>query len=152
MPLLPPQFLSYTIFIYKQYLPDLNCSDSPSRLSYPTPRLRVSDKQCSIKAIRLSRSHIDQRLTMTDNLCLHYKLPLQLASASILLFLRFGARICSAGPTKLPLTPAVNQQDQLLNQGTEQEEDEKLKQEFENWKSKTFESRFSSELSASILG
>ena len=27
---------------------------------------------------------------------------------------------------------------QLLNQGTEQEEDEKLKQEFENWKSKTY--------------
>ena len=68
MPLLPPQFLSYTIFIYKQYLPDLNRSDSPSRLSYPTPHLRVSDKQCSIKAIRLSRSRIDQRLTMTDNL------------------------------------------------------------------------------------
>ncbi|GAY65694.1 hypothetical protein CUMW_243100 [Citrus unshiu] len=51
-----------------QYLPDLNRSDSPSRLSYPTPHLRVSDKQCSIKAIRLSRSRIDQRLTMTDNL------------------------------------------------------------------------------------
>ncbi|KAK9215100.1 hypothetical protein WN944_007103 [Citrus x changshan-huyou] len=68
---------------------------------------------------------------------LHFKLPLQLASASVVLFLGFGVRICSAGPAQLPLTPIVTQQDQLLTQGTEQEEDEKLKQEFENWKSKS---------------
>ena len=69
---------------------------------------------------------------------LHFELPLQLVSASVVLFLGFGVRICSAGPAQLPLTPIVTQQDQLLNQGTEQEEDEKLKQEFENWKSKTY--------------
>ncbi|KAH9753801.1 spermidine/putrescine-binding periplasmic protein [Citrus sinensis] len=68
---------------------------------------------------------------------LHFKLPLQLASASVVLFLGFRVRICSAGPAQLPLTPIVTQQDQLLTQGTEQEEDEKLKQEFENWKSKS---------------
>ncbi|GAY67753.1 hypothetical protein CUMW_259000 [Citrus unshiu] len=65
-------------------------------------------------------------------------LPLKLASATVVLFLGFGVRICSAGPTQLPLTPIVTQQGQLLTQGTEQEEDEKLKQEFENWKSKTY--------------
>ncbi|GAY53475.1 hypothetical protein CUMW_149460 [Citrus unshiu] len=69
---------------------------------------------------------------------LHFELPLQLASASVLLFLGFGVRICSAGPAQLPLTPIVTQQDQLLNQGIEQKEDEKLKQEFGNWKSKMY--------------
>ncbi|KAH9687654.1 spermidine/putrescine-binding periplasmic protein [Citrus sinensis] len=119
--------------------PDLNRSDSLSRLSYPTPRLRVSDKQCSIKTIRLSRTHINPTAhNDRQPLHLHYKLPLQLASSSVLLFLGFGARICSAGPTQLPLTPAVNQQDQLLDQDTEQKEDEKLNQEFENWKWKTY--------------
>ncbi|GAY65701.1 hypothetical protein CUMW_243150 [Citrus unshiu] len=119
--------------------PDLNRSDSLSQLSYPTPRLRVSDKQCSIKTIRLSRTHINPTAhNDRQPLHLHYKLPLQLASSSVLLFLGFGARICSAGPTQLPLTPAVNQQDQLLDQDTEQKEDEKLNQEFENWKWKTY--------------
>ncbi|KAH9753603.1 spermidine/putrescine-binding periplasmic protein [Citrus sinensis] len=119
--------------------PNLNRSDSLSRLSYPTPRLRVSDNQCSIKAIRLSRTHIDPTAhNDRQPLYLHFKLPLQLASASVVLFLGFGVRICSAGPAQLPLTPIVTQQDQLLNQGPDQEEDEKLKQEFENWKSKTY--------------
>ena len=105
----------------------------------PTPLLRVSDKQCSIKAIRLSRNHIDPT-AHNDRQPHHlpFKLPLQLASASVVLFLGFGVRICLAGPAQLPLTPIVTQQDQLLNQGTDQEEDEKLKQEFENWKSKTY--------------
>ncbi|KAH9753646.1 spermidine/putrescine-binding periplasmic protein [Citrus sinensis] len=135
--------------------PDLNSSDSLSRLSYPTPRLRVSDKQCSIKAIRLSRTHIDPTAHNDRHpLYLHFKLPLQLASASVVLFLGFGVRICSAGPAQLPLTPIVTQQDQLLNQGTDQEEDEKLKQEFENWKSKTQGKRlkFQMNLCASIDG
>ncbi|KAH9687618.1 spermidine/putrescine-binding periplasmic protein [Citrus sinensis] len=119
--------------------PNLNRSDSLSRLSYPTPRLRVSDKQCSIKAIRSSRTHIDPTPhNDRQPLYLHFKLPFQLASASVVLFLGFGVRICSAGPAQLPLAPIVTQQDQLLNQGTDQEDDEKLKQEFENWKSKTY--------------
>ncbi|KAK9215091.1 hypothetical protein WN944_007094 [Citrus x changshan-huyou] len=119
--------------------PNLNRSDSLSRLSYPTPRLRVSDKQCSIKAIRSSRTHIDSTPhNDRQPLYLHFKLPFQLASASVVLFLGFGVRICSAGPAQLPLSPIVTQQDQLLNQGTDQEDDEKLKQEFENWKSKTY--------------
>ncbi|GAY53452.1 hypothetical protein CUMW_149330 [Citrus unshiu] len=119
--------------------PNLNRSDSLSRVSYPTPRLRVSDNQCSIKAIRLCRTHIDPTAhNDRQPLYLHFKFSLQLASASVVLFLGFGVRICSAGPAQLPLTPIVTQQDQLLNQGTDQEEDEKLKQEFENWKSKTY--------------
>ncbi|GAY53463.1 hypothetical protein CUMW_149400 [Citrus unshiu] len=81
------------------------------------------------KQVAAGRIAVKQNLALLGN---------QLASASVVLFLGFGVRICSAGPVQLPLTPIVTQQDQLLNQGTEQEEDEKLKQEFENWKSKTY--------------
>ena len=102
---------------------------------------RVHTKPRSIQAIRLSWTHINPTAhNDRQPLHLHFKLPLQLASASAVFapFLGFRVRICSAGPVQLPLTPIVTQQDQLLNQGTEQEEDEKLKQEFENWKSKTY--------------
>ncbi|KAH9716561.1 putrescine-binding periplasmic protein-related [Citrus sinensis] len=116
----------------------LNPSYSLSRLSYPNLISRVHTKPRSIQAIRLSWTHINPTAHNDQQpLHLHFKLPLQLASASPVLFLGFRVRICSAGPAQLPLTPIVTQQDQLLNQGTEQEEDEKLKQEFENWKSKT---------------
>ncbi|KAH9753730.1 Receptor-like protein 15 [Citrus sinensis] len=119
--------------------PDLNSSDSLSRLSYPTPRLRVSDKQCSIKAIRLSRTHIDPTAHSDQHpLYLHFKLP----SSTGFCFCRTLSWIRSpyllGRSAQLPLTPIVTQQDQLLNQGTEQGEDEKLNQEFENWKSKTY--------------
>ncbi|KDO40621.1 hypothetical protein CISIN_1g032219mg [Citrus sinensis] len=117
----------------------LNPSYSLSRLSYPNLISRVHTKPRSIQAIRLSWTHINPTAHNDQQpLHLHFKLPLQLASASPVLFLGFRVRICSAGPAQLPLTPIVTQQDQLLNQGTEQEEDEKLKQEFENWKSKTY--------------
>ncbi|KAK9232810.1 hypothetical protein WN943_023058 [Citrus x changshan-huyou] len=116
----------------------LNPSYSLCRLSYPNLISRVHTKPRSIQAIRLSWTHINPTAHNDQQLLhLHFKLPLQLASASPVLFLGFRVRICSAGPAQLPLTPIVTQQDQLLNQGTEQEEDEKLKQEFENWKSKT---------------
>ncbi|KAH9753799.1 spermidine/putrescine-binding periplasmic protein [Citrus sinensis] len=92
--------------------------------------------KCTLRSMRsyatLACHHSDRQPPY-----LHFKLPLQLASASVVLFLGFRVRICSAGPAQLPLTPIVTQQDQLLTQGTEQEEDEKLKQEFENWKSKS---------------
>ncbi|KAH9668132.1 spermidine/putrescine-binding periplasmic protein [Citrus sinensis] len=117
----------------------LNPSYSLCRLSYPNLISRVHTKPRSIQAIRLSWTHINPTAHNDQQLLhLHFKLPLQLASASPVLFLGFRVRICSAGPAQLPLTPIVTQQDQLLNQGTEQEEDEKLKQEFENWKSKTY--------------
>ncbi|KAH9753630.1 putrescine-binding periplasmic protein-related [Citrus sinensis] len=105
-------------------------------------------------AIRFSRTHINPTAhSDRQPLYRHFKLPLKLASATVVLFLGFGVRICSAGPTQLPLTPIVTQQGQLLTQGTEQEEDEKLKQEFENWKSKTKDiDKFQMNLFASIDG
>ncbi|KAH9753627.1 putrescine-binding periplasmic protein-related [Citrus sinensis] len=112
-------------------------------------------RACLVRqAIRFSRTHINPTAhSDRQPLYRHFKLPLKLASATVVLFLGFGVRICSAGPTQLPLTPIVTQQGQLLTQGTEQEEDEKLKQEFENWKSKTKDiDKFQMNLFASIDG
>ncbi|KAK9215078.1 hypothetical protein WN944_007081 [Citrus x changshan-huyou] len=85
--------------------------------------------------------------------------PFQAPSSTGLCVRRTLSRIRSpyllGRPTQLPLTPIVTHQDQLLDQNTEQKEDEKLKQGFENWKSnvridRALESCFSSEFTASI--
>ncbi|KAK3183457.1 hypothetical protein Dsin_030743 [Dipteronia sinensis] len=107
-------------------------------LRNPNPLLRlptrVTPSSYSIHALRFSSTPI----TPQDS---PPKLPhtfLRLA-ASVVLFLGFGVRFCSAAPSHLP--PAVVHQDHIIqdeDSNVKETEDEELKTAFENWKSKTY--------------
>ena len=80
----------------------------PSQLSYPILIPRVPTKPRSVQAIRFSWTYINPTVHNDQQfLHHHFKLPLQLASASVVLFLGFGVRICLVVPhssLSLPLS------------------------------------------------
>ncbi|KAI9177179.1 hypothetical protein LWI28_011999 [Acer negundo] len=107
-------------------------------LRNPNPLLRlptrVRPSSYSIHAFRFSSTPITPQESPP-------KLPhtfLRLA-ASVVLFLGYGVRFCSAAPSQLP--PAVVHQDHIIqdeDSNVKETEDEELKTAFENWKSKTY--------------
>ncbi|KAK1568608.1 hypothetical protein Q3G72_026612 [Acer saccharum] len=107
-------------------------------LRNPNPLLRlptrVRPSSYSIHALRFSSTPITPQESPP-------KLPhtcLRLA-ASVVLFLGYGVRFCSAAPSQLP--PAVVHQDHIIqdeDSNVKETEDEELKTAFENWKSKTY--------------
>ncbi|KAJ4729107.1 putrescine-binding periplasmic protein-related [Melia azedarach] len=108
-----------------------NPSHSFSPLSNPNLLLRISTKPCAIQAVRFCWTQISPTARKDER---PLKVPptvLGLA-ASVVLFLGFGVRICSAASTQLP--PVVGQEDRIIKDT----EDEELEQAFEKWKSKTY--------------